>query len=79
MSTFSKKTAEQMFAESFFPGRSARSAEYKAGVLYILQFKCEEIDKQPHPYPVGTVQADAWYAGCSEGHAIYRGAVIASA
>ena len=79
MKTTSQKTAKQMFNAAFHPHRDARSSEYKAGALYILQLRCGEIAKQPQPYAPGTAQADAWYSGCAEGHDIYRGNVIATA
>jgi len=64
--------AQQLFDEAFNTRRDPRSAEYKAGALYILQFKAGEIDRTPPPYKSGTVQADAWFGGTNEGHIIWR-------
>jgi len=72
------KTAQELHTEAFHPHRDARSAEYKAGALYILRLRCREIEKQPHPFKPGTASADAWYSGCEEGHAIYRRATEAA-
>jgi hypothetical protein len=67
-------TAQQIFDARFARPHEARSAEYKAGVLYILQFKTGETPKKPCPHRIGTAQADAWFAGASEGHDLFRDA-----
>lgn len=65
--------AQRIFDERFCYGM-ARSAEYKAGVLYILRYRFGEMPKTQHPFPAGTVQADAFYAGCEEGHDLFTAA-----
>jgi len=37
-----------------------------------LQYRCGDLDRLTCPYPAGTAQADAWYSGADEGHAIWR-------
>jgi hypothetical protein len=62
--------ARGLFMEAFSVPRTLRSDEYKSGVFAALQFCFEEIDKKRCPYPEGSVQADAWFAGVDEGHSI---------
>jgi hypothetical protein len=66
-------TPEQLFAEAFAPVkvRTPRSPEYKLGVLAALKYRMQGISMEL-PYTVGTVQADAWFAGADEGHRLYR-------
>ena len=66
------KTAQQLFDDAFDVPREPRSAEYKAGVLYILERRCGEIEKSLCPYPMGSAQSDAWYSGTDEGHRIFN-------
>ena len=56
---------------AFFPGRTPRSAEYRAGCRAALNFR---IAHRPVPasYAAGTAAADAFFAGVEEGHAIWR-------
>lgn len=73
MSTPSAK-ADQLFAAAFPPSRCARSAEYKQGVRDVLRYR---LGVTRHvsglcDYTLGTVQADAYLAGCDEGHRIAR-------
>lgn len=63
--------AEELFAAQFKPGRTPRSEEYKSGVRMLLrrlihsaEFRC--------PYPEGSVQMDAFFAGVEEGWIIWR-------
>jgi len=62
---------ESLMVEAFAPGREPRSAEYKAGVRAILDWR---INGAPlaAPYELGTAQADAYFAGQEEGKAIWR-------
>jgi len=62
---------KRMMAATFFEGRQPRSAEYIKGVRDLLVFKLVEKPLK-NPYPVATAQADAWYAGVDEGHAVHR-------
>jgi hypothetical protein len=66
--------ATELFEEAFRGPRDPRSDEYKAGVLSCLMFRFGEVDSVTCPYPLGTASADAYFAGCSEGHTIYRNA-----
>lgn len=65
------KTAMEIFNAAFHPVRDPRSDEYKQGVLAALSFRIGG-QKIPHPYPMGTTQADAFYAGIDEGHRRWR-------
>lgn len=65
------KTALEIFNAAFHPVRDPRSDEYKAGVLAVLRFRIDG-QKIPHPYAMGTAQADAFYAGTDEGHRLWR-------
>lgn len=62
---------DTLFRAAFDTPRDPRSAPYKAGVHAALAFR---IDGKgfPHPYQPGTAEDDAYYAGISEGHAIWR-------
>ena len=64
-------TVESLKAVAFAPGREMHSAEYKAGVRAILDWR---INGAPLtvPYALGTAQADANFAGQEEGKAIWR-------
>jgi hypothetical protein len=63
--------AESLFKAAFNTPRDLRSTEYKAGVRAVLDFRIDG-GRMPRPYPVGTAQADAFYAGVDEGHRIWR-------
>jgi hypothetical protein len=62
--------AEQLYQEAISKPRDPRSEEYLAGVknaiLHRLTAKLFD-GTMPSPYAVGTVQADAYFAGCQEG------------
>jgi len=63
--------AELLFNAAFGIARDPRSAEYKEGVHAVLKFQVGGT-RMPRPYRMGTVQADAFYAGVDEGHQIWR-------
>lgn len=44
-----------------------RSTEYRAGMLSVFRFR-RTGRAIPHPYEMGTVEADAYYAGVERGH-----------
>jgi len=44
-----------------------RSAVYREGVLAVFRFR-RTGRVIPHPYEMGTVEADAYYAGIERGH-----------
>jgi hypothetical protein len=51
--------------------RTPRSAAYQRGVRAALAYRCE---RRPIvlPYRAGTAEADAFWAGLGEGHALWR-------
>lgn len=49
-----------------------RSAEYKAGLAYIVRRKLANIPKEGSPYTLGSAQYDAWCAGTRHGHDLVR-------
>lgn len=62
---------ERLMALAFFPGRAPRSAEYRQGCQAVLEYRV--LNRRMHaPYPAGCCEADAWFAGVEEGHAIWR-------
>lgn len=62
---------EQLFKAAFDKPRDPRSAEYKEGVRAALAYRVN--GARIHcPYPAGSAQFDAFYAGIAEGHAIWR-------
>lgn len=69
MSTESPTVDELMF-EAFSKPRTLRSEPYKAGVRAILAM---HIERKPvlMPYDIGTSDADAYFSGHAEGHAIW--------
>jgi len=58
--------------KAFDNRRDPRSAEYKAGVMAVLEFRINK-RKITSPYTPGTAQADAFAAGIEEGHSIWKG------
>jgi hypothetical protein len=65
-------TAEQLFVQAFQRPRDPRSPEYRAGVLAALRLRLGESAHLVCPYGLGTAQADAWFSGTDEGHALGR-------
>lgn len=61
----------QLFNAAFDKPRDPRSAEYKAGALAALEFRVMGLPV-PCPHSPGTAQADAFFSGLDEGHAIWR-------
>lgn len=68
---------DRLFNEAFAPGRAPRSAEYKAGVLVLLDQRVGR-GRLVCPYPAGTAQADAFHAGADEGRALWRAHEVAA-
>ena len=60
-------TAQAIFENAFHPGRAPRSAEYKRGVLACLRVRVDGMAYEACPYPEGSAQADAYFAGVEEG------------
>lgn len=65
-------TAATIVRELQASPREPRSDEYWYGVRAVLAFRLQETAAVPARYPMGTVQADAYYAGVQEGHQVAR-------
>lgn len=65
-------TAQSLFDRAFFPGRPARSKPYRSGVMDALRFRLGEAEHIQCPYPQGSVEFDAYFAGVDEGHLRYK-------
>lgn len=67
-------TAYEIFDAAFSKPRDPRSDEYRHGVIDILKFRLREANEAfgKHQYKLGTAQADAYFAGCDEGHRLAR-------
>lgn len=64
-------TARQLFDAAFATPRNKRSTAYKDGVLAILEHRLREPGSNVHcNFEEGTAEADAYFAGCDEGHRI---------
>lgn len=61
-------TAFEIFQEAFSQPREKRSNEYKNGVIDVLRFRLCEVTDVRCLYVTGTAAADAYFAGCDEGH-----------
>jgi hypothetical protein len=62
---------ERLMALAFFPGRAPRSSEYRQGCQAALEYRILG-RRMPPRYRAGSCEADAWFAGVEEGHAIWR-------
>jgi hypothetical protein len=62
---------ERLMALAFFPGRAPRSSEYREGCQASLEYHILG-RRMPLSYRAGCCEADAWFAGAEEGHAIWR-------
>lgn len=62
---------DRLFNAAFDKVRHPRSPEYKEGVRAALAYRIRGAGVRC-PYTIGQVQADAFYAGLEEGHAIWR-------
>lgn len=62
---------DQLFDAAFNIARDPRSTEYKAGVRAVLNYRVAGT-RIRSPHPMGTAQADAFYAGVDEGHRIWH-------
>jgi hypothetical protein len=63
--------AERLFSAAFNVPRSPRSAEYKAGARAVLEYRINGT-RISCPHPSASAQSDAFHAGCTEGHQIWR-------
>jgi hypothetical protein len=64
-------TVDDLMHQAFGRPRDPRSDEYKAGCRDLLNYKIHGTPLT-RPYPMGTAQADAYYAGTDEGHDVYK-------
>lgn len=64
--------ATELFDAAFSGPRDPRSKEYKEGVLDALRFRLGESLSIRCRYEAGTASADAYFAGCDEGHRLAR-------
>lgn len=53
--------------DAILAGGDARSAVYRSGMLAVFRWRTEGVGIS-HPYEIGTVEADAYYAGVERGH-----------
>jgi hypothetical protein len=67
---------EQLFAKEFDPSRPPRSQPYKQGVRAILEYKLAGKPLPKLPFALGTVEADAYFAGQNEGRDIVRAILL---
>lgn len=70
--TGSADDIDRLMAKAFFVGRDPRSAQYRQGVRSILEHRLAGTPLNEVPYRMGTAEADAYFVGQSEGHAIAR-------
>ncbi|MFZ5514671.1 MAG: hypothetical protein ACOZAH_09045 [Pseudomonadota bacterium] len=64
-------TVDELMEQAFERPRDPRSPEYKAGVRAALEYRQHGKGIQ-NPYPAASAASDAFYAGTTEGHAIWR-------
>lgn len=60
--------AYEIFRAAFEGPRDFRSDEYKNGVIDVLRVHLAEVPEVRCGYRIGSAQADAYFAGCDEGH-----------
>jgi hypothetical protein len=63
---------DDLMAKAFAPGREPRSGSYKAGVRALLQSQGMFGQVVANPFPRGSAEADAFWAGVEEGKAIWE-------
>lgn len=62
---------DRLMALAFFPSRTPRSAEYRAGCRAALEYRVLGRTMRSE-HSAGSCKADAWFAGAEEGHAIWQ-------
>lgn len=62
---------ETLMRRAFALPRTPRSKAYKEGAQWVLDFRVRGL-RPACPYKVGTAEADAFFAGQGEGHAIWH-------
>ena len=63
---------DDLMAKAFAPGREPRSGSYKAGVRALLQSQVVGGQAVANPFPRGSAEADAFWAGVEEGKVIWE-------
>ncbi len=63
--------ADTLFKQAFQGPRDPRSPSYRLGCIAGLRYRLAGASLRC-PYLPATAEADAWYAGTEEGHAIFR-------
>lgn len=62
--------AQELYTAAFAGPRDSRSRAYCRGVMMALRYRTGESPRLRCPYELGTAEADAWFSGTQEGHAI---------
>ena len=65
-----KLTAQAVYDKAFEPGSEPRSDAYKQGVLTCLRVRIDGVELTKNPYPAGTAESDAYFAGVAAGRAL---------
>lgn len=63
-------TAQEVFDEAFKRHRGKRSEAYKLGCLDCLQVRLDGRENVRCPFPEGSAESDAYFAGVGEGCAL---------
>lgn len=63
---------ERIMAARFNPGATPRSLPYHEGLRAMLAHRLDGMPFAASPYPVGTPEADAYFAGQDEGRVLAR-------
>lgn len=66
-----KMTVQDLMNKAFENARTPRSIEYREGCRALLNRRIHG-DMMYCPYPAGSAQFDAWYAGVEEGWSLWR-------
>ncbi len=71
-------TAQELYESAFQPGRPPRSVFYRAGMLDCLRYLTGESGNGAGrcPYPQGSVEFDAYFAGWDEGRLRHKTAIM---
>lgn len=71
MKTDKRTEAEKLYDWAFRLGREPRSEAYRLGALNFMKNRLEGAELSC-PYQAGTVEFDAYFAGCDEGRVWVR-------
>lgn len=67
---FTASDIDCLMTQAFAPGRDPRSTQYRQGVQVIIAHRLAGEPIPALPYTLGSCEADAYFAGHHEGHAI---------